>query len=54
MIKKPSDIGSWIILSINWGQGTGIWLLAHTSLKVDWPAAVHDAIGKPSRRGVGW
>jgi len=47
-------MGPWIVLSMNWGQGTGIWLLAHTSLKVDWPAAVHEAIGKPSRRGVGW
>ena len=47
-------MGPWIVLSMNWGQGTGIWLVAHTSLKVDWPAAVHDAIGKPSRRGVGW
>lgn len=47
-------MGPWIVLSMNWGQGTGIWLLAHTSLKVDWPAAVYEAIGKATRRGEGW
>jgi hypothetical protein len=45
---------SWISLSMVWGQGTGIWLMAHTSYRLDWPAAVHKAIGPATRKGVGW
>jgi hypothetical protein len=45
---------SWISLSMVWGQGTGIWLMAHTSYRLDWPAAVHDAIGAATRKGTGW
>jgi hypothetical protein len=45
---------AWTSLSMVWGQGTGIWLMAHTSYMLDWPRAVHDAIGKPLRKGVGW
>ncbi len=44
----------WISLSMVWGQGTGIWLMAHTSYRLDWPAAVHDAIGPATRKGAGW
>jgi hypothetical protein len=45
---------AWISLSMVWGQGTGIWLMAHTSYRLDWPAAVHDAIGAATRKGTGW
>jgi hypothetical protein len=45
---------AWISLSMVWGQGTGIWLMAHTSYLLDWPRAVHEAIGKPTRKGDGW
>jgi hypothetical protein len=45
---------SWISLSMVWGQGTGIWLMAHTSYRLDWPAAVHKAIGPATRKGAGW
>jgi hypothetical protein len=44
----------WISLSMVWGQGTGIWLMAHTSYRLDWPAAVHKAIGQATRKGAGW
>ncbi len=47
-------LGTWIIVSINWGQGTGIWLQAHTSRLYDWPPEVKDAIGTVTRRGEGW
>jgi len=47
-------LGPWIVISINWGQGTGIWLQAHTSLQLDWPQAVKEAIGPAVRRGAGW
>lgn len=39
---------------MNWDQGTGIWLQAHTSRLDDWPAAVKQAIGAATRRGAGW
>jgi hypothetical protein len=45
---------AWVSLAMVWGQGTGIWLMAHTSYMLDWPRAVHDAIGKSLRKGVGW
>lgn len=45
---------SWISLSMVWGQGTGIWLMAHTSYRLEWPRAVHEAIGQALRRGQGW
>ncbi len=45
---------SWISLSMVWGQGTGIWLMAHTSYRLDWPRAVHEAIGPATRKGAGW
>lgn len=45
---------AWISLSMVWGQGTGIWLMAHTSYLLDWPRAVHEAIGQPTRKGTGW
>ena len=45
---------AWISLSMVWGQGTGIWLMAHTSYLLDWPRAVHEAIGQPTRKGAGW
>lgn len=44
----------WLIISINWGQGTGIWLQAHTSRLYDWPAAVKEAVGQVVRKGSGW
>jgi hypothetical protein len=44
----------WISLSMVWGQGTGIWLMAHTSYRLDWPQAVHDAIGPATGKGAGW
>ena len=44
----------WISLAIVWGQATGIWLMAHTSYLLQWPAAVDQAIGKATRRGEGW
>ena len=44
----------WISLSMVWGQGTGIWLMAHTSYRLDWPRAVHEAIGAATRKGAGW
>jgi len=47
-------LGVWLIISINWGQGTGIWLQAHTSRLYDWPAAVKEAIGQAVRKGSGW
>jgi len=47
-------MATWIVLSMNWGQGTGIWLQAHTSRLFDWPEAVRSAIGPALRRGVGW
>ena len=47
-------LGVWIVLSINWGQGTGIWLQAHTSRLYDWPPAVKSAIGTAIRKGTGW
>jgi hypothetical protein len=43
-----------IALSTSWGQGTGIWLLAHTSIDVQWPDAVKQAVGEASARGRGW
>lgn len=45
---------SWISLSMAWGQGTGIWLMAHTSYRLEWPGAVHEAIGRALRKGQGW
>ena len=45
---------SWISLAMVWGQGTGIWLMAHTSYLLDWPRAVHEAIGQATRKGTGW
>jgi hypothetical protein len=45
---------AWVSLAMVWGQGSGIWLMAHTSYMLDWPRAVHEAIGKPLRKGVGW
>lgn len=45
---------AWISLSMVWGQGTGIWLMAHTSYRLEWPRAVHEAIGQALRRGKGW
>ena len=45
---------AWISLSMVWGQGTGIWLMAHTSYLLDWPSEVHDATGAPTRKGLGW
>jgi hypothetical protein len=47
-------IGPWVVLSINWGHGTGKWLVAHTSRTYDWPQAVKDAIGPATARGKGW
>ncbi len=47
-------IVAWVILSINWGQGTGKWLLAHTSRTYDWPQEVKDAVGPATSRGAGW
>lgn len=47
-------LAAWIPLSINWGMGTGKWLLANTSFHVDWPQAVYDAIGRATRIGPGW
>ncbi len=47
-------LGPWIVLSINWGQGTGIWLQAHTSRLYDWPPEVKDAVGTATQRGEGW
>ena len=47
-------IVAWVILSINWGQGTGKWLLAHTSRTYDWPQEVKDAVGPATARGAGW
>ncbi len=47
-------MGVWIVISINWGQGTGIWLQAHTSRLYDWPAAVKEAVGTVLRKGSGW
>ena len=44
----------WIALSINWGMGTGKWLLANTSVQVNWPQAVVDAVGRTIRIGPGW
>ncbi len=44
----------WISLSMVWGQGTGIWLMAHTSYRLEWPRAVHEAIGPALRKGQGW
>lgn len=45
---------AWISLAMVWGQGTGIWLMAHTSYLLKWPAAVYEAIGRPTRQGEGW
>lgn len=45
---------AWISLSMVWGQGTGIWLMAHTSYRLEWPRAVHEAVGRATRRGKGW
>lgn len=45
---------AWISLSMVWGQGTGIWLMAHTSYRLDWPKAVYEAIGSATRKGRGW
>jgi hypothetical protein len=47
-------MGPWVALSINWGHGTGKWLVAHTSRTYDWPQAVKDAIGPATARGKGW
>jgi len=47
-------LGLWIPLGMNWGQGTGIWLLAHTSQRYLWPAAVRQAVGPALQRGKGW
>ncbi|MFN4267179.1 MAG: hypothetical protein ACK4F8_15705, partial [Aquabacterium sp.] len=44
----------WISLSMVWGQGTGIWLMAQTSYRLEWPRAVHEAIGPALRKGQGW
>jgi hypothetical protein len=45
---------TWIVLSMNWGQGTGMWLLAHTARLYEWPPAVKQAVGAALRRGAGW
>lgn len=47
-------LGPWIVISINWGQGTGIWLQSHTSRLYTWPTAVKSAIGEAVRKGTGW
>lgn len=47
-------IVAWVILSINWGQGTGKWLLAHTSRTYDWPQEVKNVVGPATARGEGW
>jgi hypothetical protein len=47
-------LAPYIPLSINWGQATGLWLVAHTSRVYEWPQAVRQAIGEPVRRGAGW
>lgn len=44
----------YIPLSINWGQATGVWLIAHTSRLYEWPQAVRDSIGPATRKGAGW
>jgi hypothetical protein len=49
-----SMLSAWLSLSMVWGQGTGIWLMAHTSYLLDWPAEVHQAIGPAQRKGEGW
>src|SRR5574343_281519 len=45
---------TWCSITLNWGQGTGIWLIAHTARIYDWPRAVKDAVGTTLRRGKGW
>ncbi|MFN3415604.1 MAG: DUF6708 domain-containing protein [Caldimonas sp.] len=47
-------LAPYIPLSINWGQATGVWLVAHTSREYEWPQAVRQAIGEPVRKGAGW
>ena len=47
-------LAPYIPLSINWGQATGVWLVAHTSREYEWPQAVCQAIGEPVRKGAGW
>jgi hypothetical protein len=47
-------MGPWVVLSINWGHGTGKWLVAHTSRTYAWPQAVQDAVGPATARGKGW
>ena len=47
-------LAPYIPLSINWGQATGVWLVAHTSRLYEWPRAVREAIGPATRKGAGW